>query len=259
MKPTKYSEKVLDHFRNPRNVGVLEGDDVSVGRVGNPTCGDQMEVFIKVDDDRIVDARFRTFGCGSAIATSSMVTEMAKGMTLDQALEIGRSDVATELEGLPPIKMHCSNLAADALHEAIRVYKARGREELTETLEDTGPEPSCLVGKDEYLDRGVHLDVMDPEEFSGKRVVVLHTGDESVDAALELTSQTDRVVLITPETEIVTTEELAEELRRSSVKVITESRVLEVLGDYEVEKIRVHNLDEDEEYQLFADAVVVIE
>ncbi len=259
MKPTKYSDKVLDHFRNPRNVGVLEGDDVSVGRVGNPTCGDQMEVFIKVQDDRIVDARFRTFGCGSAIATSSMVTEMAKGMTLDEALDIERADVATELEGLPPIKMHCSNLAADALHEAIKAYRAREGKELSEAIEDNGPEPSCLIGKDEYLDKGVYLDVADTDDFSGKRVIVLHTGGESVDAALELTSQTDRVVLITPERNIVTTEDLAEELRRSSVKVITESRVLEVLGDYEVEKVRVHNLDEDEEYDLFVDAVVIIE
>jgi nitrogen fixation NifU-like protein len=258
MKPTKYSEKVLEHFRNPRNVGVLEGDDVAVGRVGNPTCGDQMEVFIRVEDDRIMDATFRTFGCGSAIATSSMVTEMAKGMTLDQALEIERGDVATELEGLPPIKMHCSNLAADALHEAIKSYRARG-EDLADTLRETGPEPSCLIGKEEFLDKGVYLDVMAPEEFAGKRVVVLHTGDESIDAALELTSQTDRVVLISPEKEIVTTEELAEEIRTSSVKVITESRVLEIMGDYEVEKVRVHNLDEDDEYELFVDAVVVIE
>ena len=123
MKSTKYSDKVLDHFRNPRNVGTLEGDDVAYGRVGNPTCGDIMEIYIKIDDDKITDAKFRTFGCGSAIATSSMVTEIAIGKHVDDAMKITRNDVANELDGLPPQKMHCSNLAADALQAAIKDYK----------------------------------------------------------------------------------------------------------------------------------------
>ncbi len=117
-----YSKKVMEHFMNPRNVGVIENPD-GYGKVGNPICGDVMEIFIKVKDDIITDIKFRTFGCGSAIATSSMVTELAKGKHIDEAVKITRGDVASELEGLPPQKMHCSNLAADALHEAIKDYK----------------------------------------------------------------------------------------------------------------------------------------
>ena len=119
-----YSEKVLEHFRNPRNVGELENPD-GVGIEGNPVCGDLMEIHIQVEDDRITDIKFKTFGCGSAIATSSMVTELAKGKTLDEALEITRQDVADELDGLPKQKMHCSNLAADALHKAIEDYRKK--------------------------------------------------------------------------------------------------------------------------------------
>ncbi len=119
-----YSEKVLEHFRNPRNVGELENPD-GIGVEGNPVCGDLMEIHIKVEDDRIADIRFKTFGCGSAIATSSMVTELAKGKTLDEALEITRQTVADELDGLPKQKMHCSNLAADALHKAIEDYRKK--------------------------------------------------------------------------------------------------------------------------------------
>lgn len=120
-----YSEKVLDHFKHPRNVGELEDADAE-GTVGNPVCGDMMTMYIKVRDDRIDDIKFKTFGCGAAIATSSMTTELAKGKTLDEALEISRQDVAEALDGLPPVKMHCSNLAADALHEAIKSYKEKG-------------------------------------------------------------------------------------------------------------------------------------
>ncbi len=119
-----YSEKVMEHFMNPKNVGTLENPD-GYGKVGNPVCGDLMEMFIRVKDDIITDIKFRTFGCGSAIATSSMVTEMAKGMHVDKALKITRNDVACELDGLPPQKMHCSNLAADALHKAIRDYQRK--------------------------------------------------------------------------------------------------------------------------------------
>jgi nitrogen fixation NifU-like protein len=119
-----YSEKVLDHFRNPRNVGEIEDAD-GVGTVGNPVCGDMMSIYIKVKDNRIEDIKFKTFGCGAAIATSSMTTELAKGKTLDEAMKITREDVANELGGLPPIKMHCSNLASDALHEAVKDYKSK--------------------------------------------------------------------------------------------------------------------------------------
>ncbi len=123
-----YSEKVLDHFRNPRNVGEIEDAD-GVGTVGNPVCGDMMSIYIKVKDNSIEDIKFKTFGCGAAIATTSMTTELAKGKTLDEAMKITREQVAEELDGLPPVKMHCSNLAADALHEAIKDYKKKIGEE----------------------------------------------------------------------------------------------------------------------------------
>lgn len=119
-----YSKKVMEHFMNPRNVGVIENPD-GYGKVGNPVCGDVMEIYIKVKDDIITDVKFKTFGCGSAIATSSMITELAKGKHIDEALKITRNDVADELDGLPPQKMHCSNLAADALMEAIKDYKKK--------------------------------------------------------------------------------------------------------------------------------------
>lgn len=117
-----YSEKVMDHFTNPRNVGEMPDAD-GVGMEGNPTCGDAMQLFIKVKDDTIVDAKFRTFGCGAAIAVSSMITEMIKGKTIDEALAISKETVANELGGLPPQKMHCSNLGADALRKAIEDYR----------------------------------------------------------------------------------------------------------------------------------------
>lgn len=117
-----YNEKVMEHFTNPRNVGeVIEAS--GVGEVGNPTCGDIMRISIKVEDNVIKDVKFKTFGCGAAIATSSMVTELVKGKTLDEALTITNKAVAEALGGLPPAKMHCSNLAADALHKAIEDYK----------------------------------------------------------------------------------------------------------------------------------------
>ena len=120
-----YSEKVMDHFANPRNSGIIENAS-GEGTVGNPTCGDLMTIYIDVDDNDVIqDIKFETFGCGAAIATSSMITEIAKGMTVDEALEITRNDVADALDGLPPIKMHCSNLAADALTEAIKDYKSK--------------------------------------------------------------------------------------------------------------------------------------
>jgi nitrogen fixation NifU-like protein len=116
-----YSEKVMDHFRNPRNVGEIPDAD-GVGTVGNPVCGDLMTMYIKVKDEKIMDIKFKTFGCGAAIATSSMTTELAKGKTLEEASKITRADVAESLDGLPAKKMHCSNLAADALKAAIKDY-----------------------------------------------------------------------------------------------------------------------------------------
>ena len=126
MEPMGYSKKVMEHFMNPRNAGVIKNPD-GYGKVGNPVCGDVMEIFIKVKDDMITDIKFKTFGCGSAIATSSMVTELAKGKHVDVAMKMTRDDVADELNGLPPQKMHCSNLAADALHEAVKDYKKKKR------------------------------------------------------------------------------------------------------------------------------------
>ena len=123
----KYSEKVMEHFRNPRNVGEIENPD-GIGHVGNPVCGDIMELYIKVENNIIVDAKFKTFGCGAAIATSSMVTELVKGKSIDEALAISNKAVAEALGGLPPIKMHCSVLAEDALKSAIDDYlKKQGK------------------------------------------------------------------------------------------------------------------------------------
>lgn len=117
-----YSNKVMDHFKNPRNVGEIEKPD-GVGHVGNPVCGDIMELYIKVKDGIIVDAKFKTFGCGAAIATSSMVTEIVKGKSLKEALKISNKTVAEALDGLPAVKMHCSVLAEDALKSAIEDYR----------------------------------------------------------------------------------------------------------------------------------------
>lgn len=122
-----YSEKVMEHFQNPRNVGVIKDAD-GVGEVGNPVCGDMMTFYIKVKDNRLIDVKFQTFGCGAAIAVSSMVSEMAIGKTLEEALEITNDKIAEELGGLPKNKLHCSNLGADALHAAIMDYKRKQEE-----------------------------------------------------------------------------------------------------------------------------------
>ena len=119
-----YNEKVMDHFTNPRNVGEMPDAD-GIGAEGNPVCGDAMKIFIKVKDDKITDIKFQTFGCGAAIAVSSIVTEMAKGMTLDEAMKITKTSLSDALDGLPPQKMHCSNLGADALHKAIEDYRSK--------------------------------------------------------------------------------------------------------------------------------------
>ncbi|MCL4385299.1 MAG: Fe-S cluster assembly scaffold protein NifU [Actinobacteria bacterium] len=123
----QYNEKVMDHFANPRNVGEIADAD-GIGEVGNPVCGDMMTFYIKVKDNKIQDVKFKTFGCGAAIAVSSMVSEMAKGKTLDEAMQISNKDVAKELGGLPENKLHCSNLGADALHKAIENYRENHKE-----------------------------------------------------------------------------------------------------------------------------------
>ena len=118
----EYSEKVMDHFMNPRNVGVIEDAD-AIGEVGNPRCGDIMRMYLKIKNNVIEDIKFQTFGCGAAVATSSMVTELVKGKTLEEALKVTKMDVADALDGLPPIKMHCSNLAEEAIKLAIENYR----------------------------------------------------------------------------------------------------------------------------------------
>ena len=119
-----YTDKVMDHFMHPRNVGEIENAD-GVGEIGNPVCGDMMTFYIKVDDNRLTDVKFKTFGCGAAIAVSSIVSEMAKGKTLEEAMAITNQIVAEELGGLPKNKLHCSNLGADALHKAIEDYRSK--------------------------------------------------------------------------------------------------------------------------------------
>jgi len=131
-----YTEKVMDHFTNPRNVGEIENAS-GIGEVGNPRCGDIMRIYVDIENDIIKDAKFKTFGCGAAIATSSMVTELVKNKTLAEALNISNEVVAEALDGLPPVKMHCSNLAADALQEAIKDYMHKtGKCSLTRVEEE---------------------------------------------------------------------------------------------------------------------------
>jgi len=117
-----YSDKVMDHFKNPRNVGEI-GNASGVGEVGNPVCGDIMQIFLKIENNVITDAKFKTFGCGAAIASSSMATELVRGKTLEEAWEVSNKAVAEALEGLPPIKMHCSVLAEEGIHKAINDYR----------------------------------------------------------------------------------------------------------------------------------------
>jgi nitrogen fixation protein NifU and related proteins len=131
MQNLPYSEKVMDHFMNPRNMGEMEDAD-GVGTVGNPSCGDVMRLYIKVENNIIVDAKFKTFGCGAAIATSSMTTEIVKGKTIEEALDLSNKAVAEALGGLPPVKMHCSVLAEEALRAAIDDYKQKQGESIEE-------------------------------------------------------------------------------------------------------------------------------
>jgi nitrogen fixation NifU-like protein len=127
-----YSAKVMDHFSNPRNMGSIENSD-GIGEVGNAKCGDIMKIYLKIEGDRVADVKFQTFGCGAAVASSSMATELIKGRTLEEAWKLSNKAVAEALDGLPPIKMHCSMLAEEAIHEAINDYlKKKGLELWTE-------------------------------------------------------------------------------------------------------------------------------
>lgn len=263
MKSTQYSEKTLDHFRNPRNVGTLEGENVAVGRVGNPVCGDLMDMYIRVENDRIADIRFQTFGCGSAVATSSMTTELVRGMTLDEALAVTRADVADALDGLPPIKMHCSNLAADALHAAIENWReGKGADDVAEapvTYATCAPKETRIANLGDYLGKGAYSEVpADLNDLADARVLVVDTGDESARLALELTEITGRVVFMAPGKSPDLSAEVAGELKRSDVKVLLESEPVEIRGEGEVERVLVRDLNEDDEYELVADAVVLL-
>jgi nitrogen fixation NifU-like protein len=268
MKSTQYSEKTLEHFRNPHNVGTLEGPNVAVGRVGNPVCGDMMDIYIAVENDRIKDIKFQTFGCGSAVATSSMITDLVQGMTLDEALKVSRGDVADALDGLPPIKMHCSNLAADALHEAIKNWRAGVKpEDALKTAGGTAchPIPAAvaeveIARLDEFEGKGFHRQVSVEElsRLADQRVVVLDTGERAAQLAMDLTDHTGRVVFMTSGKEPSVSPAMRSALRLSDVKVLTQAQPLELLGEGELERIRVHDLNENEEYELTADAFVVL-
>ncbi|UCD19593.1 MAG: iron-sulfur cluster assembly scaffold protein [candidate division WOR-3 bacterium] len=254
MKSTQYSEKVLDHFRKPRNVGTLEGDDVVIGRVGNPVCGDLMEFYVKVKDDRIEDIKFKTFGCGSAIATASMITELAKGKSIDEAFKITRQDVADELDGLPPIKMHCSNLAADALRNALNNYQKKKKP--SEPSDTQGGGSREIAGADRFIGNGVFTEITDPSALKDKRVMVMEDGDRSLNIALELTKYTQRVVYVTARKDLPAGN-LSDRVAGSKIKILFESEVLEIKGLNTVEKVLIHDLNEDEEYELFVDCIIL--
>lgn len=259
----KYTEKVMDHFRNPRNVGEIEDAD-GIGKVGNPVCGDLMWIYIKVGKNKegeeiIDDIKFKTFGCGSAVSTSSMITEMAKGMTLDDAYKISRADVADELDGLPPIKMHCSNLAADALQAAIDNYRTGSKPEI-EVVTSCQLEVRVILGLEEFLGKGVYKNVDDLEQFKDKRILVSDTGDESLELALKLTKYTGRVIVVTSATSTPGRVEIRKKLERSDVKILYQSELIEIKGELdEVEKVMIHDFDEDENYELFVDVVIILD
>ena len=257
MKSTHYSDKVLEHFRHPRNTGTLKGEDVAKGRVGNPVCGDLMEIYIKVRNERIQDIKFKTFGCGSAVATASMVTELAKGKSLAEASRITRQDVADELDGLPPVKMHCSNLAADALHDAINNYLNKEKQK-PQSVKNVRCQVRDIIGEKKFLNKGVYHKIDDLLVFKDKRVLVLDRGETSLQIALELTEQTGRVIFVTPSKDIAASVTLKAKARQLDVKFLYGSEVLEIRGTDEVERVLIHDFDEDEEYELFVDSVIIL-
>ena len=365
----EYSEKVMDHFRNPRNVGQIKDAD-GTGRVGNPVCGDLMEIQIKVENNILKDVKFKTFGCGSAIATSSMITEMAIGKTLEEALKITRGEVAEELGGLPLIKMHCSNLAADALHAAIKDYMSkkeekakletekydfdviivgggpgglttgilcayRGlktaifeasnwggilswlcpnkmienfpglcekstcsdlvnswmdeakklkvemkKERVTEITQDlkviaesgeyrgkilvlaTGSSPATggIKGEEKFSknEKGVYYYVRNPQNFQGKRVIIVGGGNSAADAALSLADTADLITIACKNDELRAVPNKIERLKAiDKVKVLYNTEVVEISGTDKVEKVIMKDLKEDELIQQVVDSVVL--
>jgi nitrogen fixation NifU-like protein len=216
-----------------------------------------MEMYIKVKNNRIEDIKLKTFGCGSAIATASMISELAKGKTIEEAEKITRQDVADELDGLPPVKMHCSNLASDALRDAIKNYhnKQKTKSQPSSVIKGVRKE---IKGEKEFLGRGVFYHFNEESNHKDQRVMVVDSGEQSMRTALELTKHTPRVIFVTPLKEIEGQEELRVNLVQSNVKILYQSDVLEVRGLNEVEKVLVHNLDEDEEYELFIDSIIIL-
>jgi nitrogen fixation NifU-like protein len=196
-----------------------------------------------------------------------MITELVVGMQLDEALKVSRGDVADALDGLPPIKMHCSNLAADALHEAIKNWRDGVKPEdatTTPVEKSCHPRPAEVVeveiqNLDAYEGKGLHKKLDDLTEVADERVVVLDTGDRAAQLAMDLTDHTGRVVLMTTGKEPSVSPAVRSALRLSDVKILAEAQPLELLGEGELERIRVHDLNEDEEYELTADAFVVLE
>jgi nitrogen fixation NifU-like protein len=365
----EYSEKVMEHFRNPRNVGEIKDAD-GTGRVGNPVCGDLMEIQIKVENNILKDVKFKTFGCGSAIATSSMITEMAIGKTLEEGLKITRGDVAAELDGLPPIKMHCSNLAADALHAAIQNYMSKKEErakieaekydfdvivigggpgglttgtlcayrglktaifessnwggilswlcptkmienfpglcekttcsdlvecwlgeakklkvelrkervnEITQdkkVITDSGeyrsrlivlatgssPSPAGIAGEEKFSkdERGVYYYVTNPQNYAGKRVLIVGGGNSAVDAALSLADIADLITIAHKKDELRAPEHKIGRLKTiDKIKVLYNTEVLEIAGTEKVEKVVMQDLKEDETIQQVVDSVIL--
>jgi nitrogen fixation NifU-like protein len=178
---------------------------------------------------------------------------LAKGKTIDEALKITRQDVADELDGLPPIKMHCSNLAADALKDAIKNYQEKqepGQKEPGETEDQ-----KMITGMNGFIGRGVHVEIGDLSEFKDKRVMVLEKGKRSKEIAYELSKLTPRVIFVTKNKSLVS-DTSSDQLKRSNVKILYESEIIEVRGLNTVEKVLVHDLNEDEEYELFVDSII---
>jgi thioredoxin reductase len=188
-----------------------------------------------------------------------MITEMVKGKSLDEALKVSRQDVADELDGLPPVKMHCSNLAADALHEAIKNYKIKKGEATLQVIRSTAGKAKEIVGEKEFLGKGVYHGADDFSPFKDKRVMVVDRGKKSLETAIELTKHTGRVIVMTPSKAISSAgAEVAKKIKQSDIKIIYEAELLEIRGSDEVEKVLVHDLNEDEEYELFVDAIIIL-
>lgn len=189
-----------------------------------------------------------------------MITEMVKGMPLDEAYNVSRQDVADELDGLPPIKMHCSNLAADALKAAIDNYRTGATPEV-EIATSCQLEVQVILGVDKFLGKGVYTEIPENlEEFRDKRVIISDSGDASLGLALKLLKYTGRVIVITSAKSVPGTVELRKELKHSEVKILYQSELKEIKGQLdEVEKVTIHDFDEDEDYDLTVDVVILLD